>query len=159
MRGSVIAIVVVVTILIGGGAGYLVGNSTERTVTSVSMTTETLVSTTTITDTVSYTFLSATNSCSGGGHYVPCFGAGGPYVFNCAMDAATPQGCNQNVTNSLVPSESYLINIRFPFINATSPQWSNCAYSVTAASYGQYAYCRFTNSTAFILGEPALPHM
>lgn len=47
MRGEVVAIVTVVVILLGAGAGYLAGNAKERTVTSVSTYTTTSVATTT----------------------------------------------------------------------------------------------------------------
>jgi hypothetical protein len=52
MRGAVVAVVGIVGILIGAGAGYLVGYAGERTVTSVSTTT--LVTTVTFTSTYVY---------------------------------------------------------------------------------------------------------
>lgn len=155
-RGSIVWVMAAITILVGGGAGYLIGNTGVHTVTSISVTTDTLVSKTTVTATTSYDYLSASGTCSVGGSYAPCFG-GAPFVFNCAAEAATAKGCTQKVVNSLVSSSNYTISVRFPFINATSPQWSNCTYEVTASFYGGYGYCHFTNSTAFVVGEPAPP--
>jgi len=49
MRGEVAAVVAIVAVLIGAGAGYLVGNANERTITTTSVSTTSLVKTVTST--------------------------------------------------------------------------------------------------------------
>jgi hypothetical protein len=66
MRNEVIATLLVVAIIAGGGAGFFVGNSGQRTTTSVS----TLVSTTTVTQSVQTTSPSCVQTGIHGSLYV-----------------------------------------------------------------------------------------
>ena len=177
MRGAVVAVIGVVAILMGAGAGYLVGNANERTITSVSTTTSistvasvstaTSISTVTLTTTSvtvlgSLVYISASDYCLAGypNHYVPCWGNDNTgetaYVFNCTNEAATPQGCTQRVTSTLAPHPSYTINTRWPFTNSTEPVWANCLWAVGGAGEG-YGYCASFNSTAFVMGQYLAP--
>jgi hypothetical protein len=113
----------------------------------------------TVTLSKSYIYLDTDCIASAGG-YTACWGTGSPYVFNCASSAATSEGCTQKVTSTLAPFPSYTINIRYPFTNATTPSWANCLWTVPGASPGQgYAYCVSLNSTSFVIGIQAPPHL
>jgi hypothetical protein len=108
----------------------------------------------------SYIYLSAGGFCSGPGGYEPCWGGTDAYVFDCASSAATPEGCTQIVTSTLAPYPSYTIDIRYPFTNQTTPSWANCLWTVAGVTPGQgYAYCISVNSTSFVIGEQAGPHL
>ncbi|MDV3244077.1 MAG: hypothetical protein LYZ66_02730 [Nitrososphaerales archaeon] len=103
-------------------------------------------------------YLSASGYCSvipGGS--VPCWG-GDAYVFNCVSEAASPQGCTHQVTSTLAPYPSYVINIRYPFANQTGPSWANCLWTVQGIEQG-YAACVTINSTSFAVGIQAPPHL
>ena len=102
-----------------------------------------------------------TDGCyaTGAGGYIPCFASANPYVFNCAAAAATPRGCTQVVTSTLVPYPSYIINIRYPFISASAASWSNCRWIVSGATgaVSGNGHCFSFNSTSFVVGEQAPP--
>lgn len=102
-----------------------------------------------------------TNDCyaTGAGSYIPCFGSAHPYVFNCAAAAATPQGCTQEVTSTLAPYPSYIINIRYPFIGSSAQSWANCRWIVSGAAGAVSGndHCFSSNSTSFVVGEQAPP--
>ncbi len=102
-----------------------------------------------------------TNDClrGGAGGYIPCFGSSQPYVFNCAAAAATSQGCTQEVTSTLAPYPSYVINIRYPFISSSAPSWANCRWIVSGAAgaVSGSGHCFSSNSTSFLVGEQAPP--
>ena len=69
MRNEAVAVVLVVTILVGAGAGYLVGNVNERTITTTSTSTEVSTTTSTLSFLTSQTSgtsgSTTTTSCSG----------------------------------------------------------------------------------------------
>jgi len=102
-----------------------------------------------------------TNDCyrTGAGGYIPCFRSSQPYVFNCAAAAATPQGCTREVTGTLAPYPSYIINIRYPFISSSAPSWVNCRWIVSGAvgAVSASGHCFSSNSTSFVVGEQAPP--
>ena len=111
----------------------------------------------------SFTYLSASSICTGPGGYAPCWG-GDAYVFNCASAAATQKGCIQQVVTTILtevsPPPSYVINIRYPFANQTEPSWANCLWTEQGITPGQgYANCMLVNSTSFIMGIQAPPHL
>jgi hypothetical protein len=104
-------------------------------------------------------YLSAACYATGAGGYAPCWG-GDAYVFDCTSGAATSQGCTQKVTSTLAPYPSYTINIRYPFTNQTDPLWANCLWTVQGVPEQQgFASCSLVNSTSFIIGIPAPPHL
>jgi hypothetical protein len=99
---------------------------------------------------------------------VPCFGIDtNPVIFNCAVAAATPQGCTQriNTTGPPPPQPSgpnyFVVTIWYPYINYTVYPGLNCRYSVPSVPtppgpYGpSYAYCIPINATAFIVAQQA----
>jgi len=102
-----------------------------------------------------------TNDCfvTGAGGYIPCFGSSHPYIFNCVAVAGTSQGCMQEVTSTLAPHPSYVINIKYPFISSSAPSWANCRWIVSGAAgaVSGSGRCFSSNSTSFILGEQAPP--
>ena len=142
-------------------------STTTRMLATTTTSATTLTSTITTTDTtiqtsfsaISWIFLSASSYATGPGGYAPSWG-GNAYLFNCASAAATPQGCTQQVTSTLAPYPSYVINIKYPFANQSVPSWANCLWTVQGITPGQdYAYCISVNSASFIMGEQAPPHL
>jgi hypothetical protein len=101
------------------------------------------------------------NDCyaTGAGGYIPCFGSSRPYVFNCAAAAAASQGCTQEVTSTLAPYPSYIINIRYPFISSSALSWANCRWIVSGATgaLSGSGHCFSSNSTSFVVGGQAPP--
>jgi len=107
-------------------------------------------------------YLTSDDACTENGYGVPCGDSSlsDAYVFNCAAAAASASGCTELVTSTLIPSNSYLITIRFPYVNQTGePYWANCLFEVEGDTAPPYAYCVMVNSTAFIMawegGPPA----
>ena len=164
---------VLVALLVLGslGVGYYAGNINRQTITTISTTliSTTLISTTTLvtatsyfTPTISYLYLSYVSPCQSSEGWVPCSEPGPDgtlIIFNCVGVAATPQGCTQVVKSSITGRPDITVNVRFPFINATTPSWAECLWTVTTTStsvaFGYYGHCVFTNSTAFEVGTPA----
>jgi len=159
MRNGVGATLLVVAILAGAGAGYLFGNVNERIVTS------TFATTTTDTETAmsSFSYFTANAICTGTGGYVPCFGSPA-YVFNsCPNLLSGPPArytCTYTVKDTLSPYPSYTVNITIGVRGeATEPQWANCSMA-DASKMTYFVECiPVVNSTAFIVGEPAPPHL
>jgi hypothetical protein len=166
MRSAVVISVVAVLVVASLGAGYLAGrgNSRAETLTSISTSTTTATNTTTATvqfPQVPYSGIAlyATNAdrCSGG--YSPCFSSDfrQAYVFTCAKEAATPQGCTVriNATNSI----SFVqFTIWYPYVNqsAGAPSWANCAFNAPGGSPSQFyaafpSYCFLVGINGFIL--------
>ena len=121
----------------------------------------TSLSPTVTTTTVSVYLLSAVGACRGPAGYTPCFGGNVTQaeIFNCANAATSAAGCTQLVTNPSNASISYQVTVWYPYLAHTNePPWANCKYQSTGDPGQQYfANCISTNSTAFIVTEPALP--
>jgi hypothetical protein len=134
------------------------------TVTSTSIGTVTTTSLLTVTSTVdtvalngNYSYLSSAPVCGLHGYFIPCFGAGSPYVFSCAQSAATTQGCTQVVVSP--QGSNYTIDIRYPLINSTTPAGLNCFWSVPGVQppWQQWAYCQTIYTGSFVVGAPEPP--
>jgi hypothetical protein len=174
-KDVLLGVFVILTIVFASAAFIEYGQITTSTATStttwthttttISATTQTntITTTGTITQTsfssVSMMFLSASGYATGPGGFMPVWG-GDAYLFDCAGEAATPQGCTHQVTSTLAPYPSYVINIKYPFANQTEPSWANCLWTVQGTTPEQgYAYCVPINSTSFIVGEQSPPHL
>lgn len=111
-----------------------------------------------------FIYLTASAICTGPGGYAPCWG-GDAYVFQCAPNLlsgpSTPEQCTQRVTSTLAPYPSYIISVTLPEVNQTDePSWANCMWTVQGITPGQgYAQCTAINSTSFIMGVQAPPHL
>jgi hypothetical protein len=81
------------------------------------------------------------------------------YVFNCLAAAASPSGCTQNVTSSLIPSSSYSITIWYPYASPPSSNrtWANCMDVLDGKYYPSYDYCITVSPEGFILSQPGGP--
>jgi hypothetical protein len=81
------------------------------------------------------------------------------YVFNCIAAAASPDGCTQTVTVTEWPYPSYVINIRYPFTNSTTPASANCLTTpgIIVNESSGYARCIPITLTAFVVFEVDLP--
>jgi len=105
--------------------------------------------------------LSAVGACKGPGGYAPCFGGNitQAEVFNCLTAATTPTGCTQIVVNPSNASINYQITVWYPSVSQNNePSWANCKYQSTGDLAQQsFARCVTTNSTAFVVTEPAPP--
>jgi len=105
--------------------------------------------------------LSTAGACRGPGGYVPCFGGNVSQaeVFNCASEAASAAGCTLPVANASNPLVSFQITIWYPTLGRSNePSWANGVYESTGDPGQQYFIrCVMTNSTAFIVTEPAPP--
>ena len=121
----------------------------------------TLVSSSVTTSTGFVYLLSAVGACRGPAGYAPCFGGDitEAEIFNCARAATSPAGCTQLVENPSNTSISYQVTVWYPYLAyANEPSWANCRYQSTGDPGRQYfANCISTNSTAFIVSEPAPP--
>jgi hypothetical protein len=95
-------------------------------------------------------YIDATGYSKGPGGIGPSLG-GDAYVFDCLAAAASPNGCTQTVTSTLSPYPSYVINIRYPFTNSTTPSWANCLTTENESS--GYARCIPITSAAFVVFE------
>jgi hypothetical protein len=169
MRNGVLASLLVVAILAGSGAGYLIGNMNERIVTSTSTTTETATATTlattataTVNSLVPFLYVTDNGICTGTGGYLPCFGSPA-YVFNSCPNLLSgppaPYTCTYAVKDSLSPYPTYTVNITIGVMGqATQPQWANCSMADASKMTYFVACIPVINSTAFIVGEPAPPH-
>ena len=154
MRGEIIAVVAVVAILIGAGAGYLVGNANERTVTSVSTTTTTISE-----PAPRFSYITTASACQSNFQYVPCLGFPA-HVFNsCPLNIGVPpvppHTCKYILSTPSPPQQSYSVNITIGVVGLSGePDWANC--QVTGGI--GYADCiSVINSTAFIVGVGAPP--
>jgi len=150
-KGVLLGVFVILTIVFASSTFIEHGQVTTSTTTST--TTQTSVSF------GSWIYLSADGYATDAGRYVPSWG-GDAYLFNCASSAATTQGCTGQVTSTLVPHPSYFVNVRYPYANQTEPSWANCLWTVEGIPAGQgYGYCTLINSTSFIVGDQAPPHL
>jgi hypothetical protein len=150
--------IVIAGVLISASLFVAIGQSTKTVTSTTTATSAQTATTVSLND--SYSYLSASGICSGPGGYGPCWSSGHAYIFDCAGSAATSEGCTQEVTSTLAPFPSYTINIRNPFTNQTVPSWANCLWTVAGTSPSQgYAYCAALNSTSFVIGEQAPPHL
>jgi hypothetical protein len=105
-----------------------------------------------------WTYVTASCFASAPGGNAPCWGSGDPYIFNCTSEAATPQGCTQQVNITLAPYPSYTVNVKYPFANQSGPSWANCLWTVQGIIPGQgYAICIPITSNSFIMGEQGPP--
>jgi len=116
---------------------------------------------TTISSTGYIYLLSAVGACKGPAGYTPCFGGNitQAEVFNCLNTATKPTGCTQTVVNPSNASINYQITTWYPFISQSNePPWANCKYQSNGDPAQQnFARCVTTNSTAFVVTEPAPP--
>ena len=112
-------------------------------------------------------YLTASANCTSSGAPAPCWGSD-PFVFQCInllAGPATQWECAEKVTSTLQPSQTYTMTVTLPLTSQTGePVWANCLWSVPGITPGQgYAYFIPVNSTggsvAFILGQPAPPHL
>ena len=103
---------------------------------------------------------------SGSASYpVPCFGPNsGAYLFNCAVTAATSQGCTQRVNITGSSSQSFTVTVWYPYVNYNGEQpWQNCKYMLPdiptppGPQGPYYAYCISVNSTSFFITLPSPP--
>jgi len=105
--------------------------------------------------------LSAVGACRGPTGYSPCFGAdiAQAEIFDCINAATSSSGCTQLVVNPSNASISYRITVWYPYVaQSNQPSWSNCRYQSSGDLGEQYfANCIPTNSTGFIVSEPAPP--
>ena len=105
--------------------------------------------------------LSTVGACKGPGGYAPCFGGNitQAEVFNCLTAATTPTGCTQFVVNPSNASINYQITVWYPSVSQNiEPPWANCKYQSTGDLAQQsFARCVTTNSTAFVVTQPAPP--
>jgi hypothetical protein len=172
-------VIVIAGVLISASLFFAVGQATKTVTTTANEginsvgSTETVTQTTTVYSIVGYLSLTAASACGYAGATPPLPGGDGPcwggdaYVFNCASEAATQQGCTEDVVYSgpgaegiggVKPVPNYVISIRYPFTNQTEPSWGNCVWTVQGIVPGQgYALCSAVNATAFIVGVPAAP--
>ena len=120
-----------------------------------------LQSVSTTASTASMYLLSTVGACRGPGGYVPCFGgtASQAEIFNCASEAASAAGCTLRVVNASNPIVSYNITVWYQtFGRSDEPSWANGIYESSGDPGQQYfARCVMTNSTAFMVTEPAPP--
>jgi len=119
-------------------------------------------STPTSTSSTGYVYLlSGVGGCKGPAGYAPCFGGNitQAEVFNCLTAATTPSGCAQTVVNPSNASINYQITVWYPSLSQNNePPWANCRYHSTGDPAQQsFARCVTTNSTAFVVTEPAPP--
>lgn len=142
----------VVAILIGGGAGYLVGNSSGRTLTSVSTTTTTIIQ-----SFPPFSYLTTAFGCTlSVSSHTPCIGSPA-YVFNSCLKnqsmPATPSTCAYSLKGP--PYSTYSFNITLGVRGQSGePEWADCSVS---GGIG-YADCiSVINSTAFIVAVAAPP--
>jgi hypothetical protein len=79
-----------------------------------------------------------------------------PYIFNCTAEAATPQGCTEQVNITGTTNESFTITIHYPSAGGSPEQ--NCNYVQLLPppfeSEPYNAYCIPINSTSFLISEP-----
>ncbi len=171
---AIASAIVIAGVLVSASLFFAVGQATKTITTTTGQgtssngATETVTQTTTVYSVVGYLALTAKAACAFGSATPPSPGGDGPcwggdaYVFNCTSEAATQQGCTQQVVyvgiSGVSPPPSYVINIRYPFTNQTEPSWGNCVWTVQGIVPGQgYAHCSAVNSTAFIMGVPTTP--
>jgi hypothetical protein len=134
------------------------------TMTSVRSGTTTLYSTVTSTATMTDTnavpwnsslYLSTDPGCSGPGGYTPCFSynLSEAVQFDCAQEAATPQGCVQTVNSSAPSHLGYVITIWYPYVNQSNePSWANCAFSVPSDGFDHGpAFCISLSANSFLV--------
>jgi hypothetical protein len=93
----------------------------------------------------------------------PCLSQSNPYVFGCAAEAATSQGCTQQIHVTNTTNQSFNITVWYPYANYNGEQpWQNCKWtqplpSPPGPTGPYYAYCISINSTSFIIGLQGLP--
>jgi len=160
------------------GAGYVAGNSARVPNILTSTLTSVSTSTLTIQQTASQvSSSSSTESSQSVGGPIPQFnvpwiggtvflgastpGSGGPalvsnltqvVVFDCASEAAMPQGCTQLVNASLL--SEYQVTIWYPYSGSQAqgwPSWANCAFSSPHAGTDVPAYCISLGTNGFIV--------
>lgn len=161
MRNGVIASLLVVAILVGAGAGYLIGNVNVRISTTTSTSLALSTTTTTISESVpvlqSFGYITTAQGCATNGRYVPCLGSPA-YEFNSCLNytsgPAAPYTCTYTLKESFPPYPSYSFNITLGVLGQTGePDGANCRVD----TFG-YADCiPVINSTAFIVAVPAPP--
>ena len=110
---------------------------------------------------VSIYLLATVGTCKGPGGYAPCFGgnASQAEVFNCANEAASTAGCTLRVENASNPLVGFQVTVWYPVLGRSNePSWENAVYESSGDPGQQYfVRCVTTNSTAFIVTEPAPP--
>jgi hypothetical protein len=183
MRKEGVAAVVAILVSASLGIGYLSGNSARGTETITSTSTLTSLRTITLTTTSA----SAKNTTSVLGLngttlqvHVPWsgigtlflganpLGGGGPalvenltqvVVFDCASQAATAQGCTQEVNASV--SSAYQVTIWYPFSPVQGEYWTsgaNCAFSSPTTANPKApvypSYCIPVGANGFIVAMP-----
>ena len=149
------ALVAVVAILAGAGAGYLVGNANLRTVTSVSTTTTTVSG-----SSQAFGYLTIYQGCTlGATSHTPCIGSPA-YVFNSCLTnqsmPATPTTCAYTVHGLGVGGYPiYSFNITLGVLGQSGePDWADCWVS---GGIGYSNCIPIINSTAFIVAVPGTP--
>lgn len=147
-----IVAVVVVAVIAAGGLGAI--SLTRHFIQSVTVTE---------TETLNFVYyLSPSVVCGDSGSGL-CFGGNfsEAIVFNCASAAASRTGCSRQVGSSyqIAIGYGYQITIWYPYApHSGEPSWANCMYEYSGdAGQHHYGYCISTNSTAFIVTEPAPP--
>ena len=145
---------IVVGVIIGGIGAISLADHFSRTVTVTETSTLNVAS-------LPLYYLYPIGACDGSPSKSPCFGGNfsQALVFNCARAAASSSGCSEQVgsTYEIVVGSGYHLTIWYPYWNSTY-EWVNCMYEYGGnPGQPQYAYCISTNSTAFIISEPAPP--
>jgi len=154
MRGAVVVVIGMAAILIGAGAGYLVGNANEHTVTSVSTTTTTVGG-----SPPTFGYLTVYQGCTLTVHsYTPCIGSPA-YVFNSCLSnesmPAAPSTCAYTLHAIGRPYPTYSFNITLGALGQSGePDWADCWVS---GGIGYSDCIPVINSTAFIVAVPGTP--
>jgi hypothetical protein len=141
--------------------------TTISTVTDTATEAETSTTTETVTSETVMPFyglvmLVASSSCSvsyGSTSYPAlCWGNSDPIVFNCAAEAATPQGCSQQVDVSGTP---ITLTAWYPYAASNGSEWQDCKVTESLPSppgpQTAFGYYISLNSTSFIVAMPAPP--